>query len=161
MEIGTNLGISGQYFIAGLNNNSTKTSFISLEGLPGLCEIASNRFLKIASKTTETKVIQGLYDKTLSEVMNSNTQFDIVFFDGNHQYNATIEYFEKLKNNYSEDVILIFDDINWSEGMAKAWEYLKEQSGVYCIIDFFKTGIILYNPNKKVKPTNCKLFLTL
>lgn len=161
LEIGTNLGISGQYFISGLNKNLGTKNFTSLEGVPKLCEISSKRFQEIADKNTNVKVIQGLYENTFKQVTTTEMQYDLVFFDGNHKYQPTIDYFNLLKKNYSEDAILIFDDINWSKEMKQAWKYIQEQEGVYFIADFFKAGIVIYNPNIKNTKIKCNLFLTL
>jgi predicted O-methyltransferase YrrM len=161
LEIGTNLGISGQYFVAGLNKNPEKTSFTTLEGVPKLCDISAEQFHKIADNDTNIQVIQGLYEDTLSQITDSKKQFDLVFFDGNHKYQATIDYFNLLKNNYKKDAILIFDDINWSEEMQQAWKYIQEQDEIYFIADFFKAGIVLYNPNIKNTKIKSNLFLTL
>ena len=161
LEIGTNVGISGQYFISGLNKSNEITYFTSLEGLPKLCEISSERFHKIAEKNTNIEVIQGLYENTFEQVTNSNMKYDLVFFDGNHKYQPTIDYFNLLKNSYSENAILIFDDINWSGEMKKAWKYIQEQDGIYFIADFFKAGIVIFNPKIKDVKIKCNLFLTL
>lgn len=159
LEIGTNLGISGQYFLSALP--SGESYFTSLEGLPDLCKLASERFGKLENDS-DFEVIQGMYDATLPKIAATEQKFDIVFFDGNHHYQPTIDYFNLLKGNYSRDAILVFDDINWSSGMKKAWKYLQNESGVYCSIEFYKLGILLYNPEKKALPKrDVKLFLTL
>lgn len=159
LEIGTNLGVSGQYFLSAIRDEPSK--FISLEGVPGLCSIASERFDELAGKQTEFEVVQGLYDETLPKIAASGQTFDLVFFDGNHKYEPTLHYFDLLKDNFSRHAILIFDDIYWDEQMEKAWRQLKEIPGVYCTIDFFKLGIVLYDKKKQGLPrTDCKLFLT-
>ena len=57
LEIGTNLGVSGQYFIKGLEDKKN-TKFITLEGVKGLCEIASSRFDNLSSQD-RFEVIHG------------------------------------------------------------------------------------------------------
>lgn len=158
LEIGTNLGISGQYFLSALP--SGESHFTTLEGAPGLCKLASERFGKLEGDSG-FEVIQGMYDTTLPKIAATNKKFDIVFFDGNHKYQPTIDYFNLLKSNYSRNAILVFDDINWSSGMKKAWKYLQNDPGTYCSIEFYKLGIILYDTEKKDFPKkDVKLFLT-
>jgi predicted O-methyltransferase YrrM len=141
LEIGTNLGVSGQYFIAALEGK-INSKFISIEGVKKLCEIAETHFSKI-SQQVEFEVKHGLYDDVLEEVCLSNTQFDLIFIDGNHNYEATIKYFEMLKNNYSKNAILIFDDIHWSPKMTKAWKEIIVDPTVLLSVDLFKLGIVI------------------
>ncbi len=145
LEIGTNLGVSGQYFIAALEGK-INSKFITIEGVKRLCEIAVTRFSKI-SKQVGFEVKHGLYDDVLEEVCLSDTQFDLVFIDGNHNYEATIKYFEILKNNYSKDAILIFDDIHWSPEMTKAWKEIIVDPRVFLSVDLFKLGIVIVGAN--------------
>lgn len=159
LEIGTNLGVSGQYFIKALEEKP-KAYFTTLEGVKGLCEIASNRFETL---TTEDRfrVIHGLYDQTLPDLIKESNPFDFVFIDGNHHYNATLNYFEMLKENLADQAIVIFDDINWSSGMRKAWQEIRIQKGVVFSINFFKLGIVVFD-SKQTSPSknHYQLFLS-
>ena len=146
LEIGTNLGVSGQYFIKGLENKKN-TKFITLEGVKGLCEIALSRFDSLSSQDS-FEVIHGLYDQTLPEVLKSKIRFDLVFIDGNHQYEATLNYFEMLKDNLADKAMVIFDDIYWSEGMRRAWREICEQKGIVFSINFFKLGLVVFDTKK-------------
>lgn len=160
LEIGTNLGVSGQYFLKALEGKKN-TKFITLEGVKGLCDIAQQR-LTLLSTEQEFEVVHGLYDQTLIDIINKDIHFDLLFIDGNHRYDATLKYFELLKNNISDRVLVIFDDIHWSEGMRKAWQEIIAQKGVVFSINFFKLGIIVFG-SKQSQPTkdHFKLFLSL
>ena len=160
LEIGTNLGVSGQYFIKGLENKEN-IKFITLEGVKGLCEIASSRFDALSSQDC-FEVIHGLYDNTLPEVLKSKTRFDLVFIDGNHRYEVTLNYFEILKDNLADKAIVIFDDINWSDGMRRAWREICMQRGIVLSINFFKLGIVVFDPKKPdTSSQHHKLFLSV
>ena len=160
LEIGTNLGISGQYFIKALEGKKN-TKFISMEGVKGLCEIASTRF-DLISDQNHFEVVHGLYDKSLKNIVISNIYFDLVFIDGNHRYEATLKYFELLKNNLSDNAIVVLDDIHWSSGMRRAWREICTQKGIVFSINFFKLGLIIFD-SKQSKPTDdhYQLFLSL
>jgi predicted O-methyltransferase YrrM len=160
LEIGTNLGVSGQYFIKALKNKK-KSKFITLEGVKGLCEIADQRLTTI-SNDQDFEVIHGLYDQTLISEINKEIHFNLLFIDGNHRYDATLKYFELLKKNIADRALVIFDDIHWSEGMRKAWQEIITQRGIVFSVDFFKLGIIIFD-SKQSKPTNdhYQLFLSL
>lgn len=87
LEIGTNLGVSGQYFLRALCDNDIKDSnFITFEGVPDLCKISNKRFHKISKdKKCSFKIIQGLYEDTLQQVDDLELKFDLIFIDGNHK----------------------------------------------------------------------------
>ena len=45
----------------------------------------------------------------------------------------------KYSNN---NTIFIFDDIYWSEGMQRAWKYIKEHHKTKVTLDLFFVGIV-------------------
>ena len=55
----------------------------------------------------------------------------MVFIDGNHSEDATIRYFEESIKYSDQKTILIFDDIHWSSGMEKAWDYIRKSQWFY------------------------------
>ena len=57
LEIGTNLGVSGQYFLKGLDKKK-KSNFVTIEGVKKLCEMATDRFNNIGDKK-RFRVIHG------------------------------------------------------------------------------------------------------
>ena len=160
LEIGTNLGVSGQYFLKALEGKKN-TKFITLEGVKGLCDIAKER-LTLLSTEQEFEVVHGLYDQTLINLVNKEILYDLLFIDGNHRYDATLKYFELLKNNIADRALVVFDDIHWSKGMRKAWKEIIAQRGVVFSVNFFKLGMIVFDP-KQSEPTNdhFELFLSL
>lgn len=160
LEIGTNLGVSGQYFLKALEGKQN-TKFVTLEGVKGLCDIAQQSFKYICAER-KFELVHGLYDETLINISNKNIHFDLLFFDGNHRYDATLKYFELLKNNIAVRALVIFDDIHWSLGMRKAWQEIIAQKGVVFSINFFKLGMIVFD-SKQSHPTkdHFQLFLSL
>ena len=80
--------------------------------------------------------------------MSKFKQVDMVYFDGNHQEKATIEYFNQCLAKAHENSIFIFDDIYWSKGMKKAWEFIKGHSDVTVTIDLFEVGIVFFKKDQ-------------
>lgn len=66
------------------------------------------------------------------------------FFDGNHQEEATLQYFEACLKKTNEDSIFVFDDIHWSSGMTAAWNKIKAHPQVSISIDLFQLGILFF-----------------
>jgi len=136
LELGTSFGISTAY-LAKANKESTVYSF---EGCPEAIKIAKNNFKRL--NINNINLIEGEFKNTLSQNMKSINNIDLVFIDGNHQEIATIKYFEIFLKHANNNTIFIFDDINWSEGMMRAWEKIKNHSSTTVSINLFFVGII-------------------
>lgn len=156
LEIGTNLGVSGSYLLEGLRNKNGKLT--TMEGLPQLCEIASNQFSNIVPNS-KFEILQGLYDDTFPKVLKKEDTYNLIFIDGNHKKSPTIEYFEALKSRIGETAIFVFDDINWSHEMKEAWKIIKADEDVNFSIDMYRQGIIIIDRNEHQKKLEFNLHL--
>ena len=136
LELGTSLGISSLY-LAKANQNSKVFTF---EGCPETANIAEQNFKKL--NTNNINITLGDFNKTLNSKLEVIKTIDLAFIDGNHQEKPTIDYFEKCLKYSNNDTIFIFDDIHWSEGMEKAWNYLKAHQKITLTIDLFFVGIV-------------------
>ncbi len=137
LEIGTSLGIATAS-MSFANPNSTITT---LEGCPNTALVAEKSFKKF--KLNNINSVLGDFKKTLPQVLENDT-FDLIYFDGNHQKEATIQYFEYCLTTSNENTIFIFDDIYWSHGMQEAWNYIKNHAKVTVSIDTFYWGLIFF-----------------
>ncbi|MDT0644401.1 class I SAM-dependent methyltransferase [Zunongwangia sp. F363] len=72
------------------------------------------------------------------------TTYDLVFFDGNHQKQPTLDYFRQTLPFAHNDSVFIFDDIHWSSQMEAAWEEIKKHPAVTVSIDTFYWGLIFF-----------------
>ena len=142
LEIGTSLGLTTAY-LASANSNA---KVITLEGCPETMQVA-NENVKLL-KIENVKCILGNFDDTLPNAISEFSTLDFVFFDGNHTYKSTINYFENCLNNASENTVFVFDDIYWSIGMTKAWQEIKNNIRVTVSVDLFKMGIIFFRPQQ-------------
>ncbi|WP_175416216.1 O-methyltransferase [Aggregatimonas sangjinii] len=157
LEMGTNLGISGCYILEAIKNISG-SRMITLEGLPQLCEISETQFALIAAKS-KYDIRQGLFDDTFPVLLNEDIKFNLIFIDGNHKKDSTIDYFKNLKSKIDSSAIFVFDDINWSAGMREAWNSIKKDKDVNFAIDLNRQGIIIVDYEEKLKNITFKLHL--
>jgi len=140
-ELGTSFGISTCY-LAKANPKATITTF---EGCDESVKIANSNFSDL--QLNNIKIIHGDFKDTLKkEFALQNNNIDLIFIDGNHDQNATIEYFELSLNHSHNKTIIIFDDINWSKGMEKAWKYITQSRKTTVTIDLFFIGIVFLDP---------------
>lgn len=157
LEIGTNLGVSGSYILSALKN-VTDSRFVTMEGTPKLCELATTQFETIASEEQFT-VIQGLYKNTFPKMLEMPLHFDMSFIDGNHKFEPTLYYFTELKKKSNRPAIFIFDDIYLNSEMIKLWEVVKKDSDISFAIDLYKVGIVIIDSEEKQRNTDLKFFL--
>jgi predicted O-methyltransferase YrrM len=138
IELGTCLGITSLY----LKNAAPDARLFTLEGCPETAGIAASVFKK--ANINDIKQITGNFDDALPGVINSLDRLDFVFVDGNHQKDATLNYFEWCLPKVHENTLLIFDDIYWSEGMKEAWNMIKSHPRVTVTIDLFWIGLVYF-----------------
>jgi predicted O-methyltransferase YrrM len=139
IELGTSLGLSAVYFA----KSNPETPVYTLEGCPNTLEIAKANFNNLNIKNITP--ILGDFNETLTPLLKELKTVDFVFFDGNHQELATLDYFEKCLPYINDKTIFIFDDIHWSEGMIKAWNEIKGHPKTVVTLDLFFLGIVFFD----------------
>lgn len=137
LEIGTSVGISA----AAMTIDNPNCNLITLEGCKNTAEIAKKQFNKFNLTQITSKV--GRFETLLPQVL-ANKNYDLVFFDGNHQKEATLIYFEQCLPHAHNDSIFIFDDIYWSKDMTKAWNTIKNHPKITVSIDTYQWGIAFF-----------------
>ena len=135
-ELGTSFGISTLY-LSKANSNSNITTF---EGCKESAKIAIENFKKLDCTNIDT--IVGEFGETFSKKLVEKSNINMVFIDGNHSEDATIRYFEESIKYSDQKTILIFDDIHWSSGMEKAWDYIKKSQKTRVTVDLFFVGLV-------------------
>jgi len=144
LEIGTSLGMSTLALALG----NKKAKIITLEGCSETVKIPQNELHKYVKNKIDFKI--GEFGDTLPKVLE-NQKYDLVYFDGNHQKEPTITYFEQCLQTIHNDSIFIFDDIHWSKEMTEAWEYIKNHEKVKLTLDTFNWGIVFFRKEQQEK----------
>ncbi|TYA56731.1 O-methyltransferase [Formosa maritima] len=134
LELGTSLGIATHALQLG---NPTAT-ITSIEGCPNISNTAKLHL----ENTQNLNLLVGDFDLHIDTLEQES--FDLVFFDGNHNKEATLTYFDKLLPKTHNNTLFIFDDIYWSKGMTEAWETIKKHPKVSVTIDTFFWGFVFF-----------------
>lgn len=140
VELGTSLGISASYQAAALNLNG-KGNLYTLEGSPEIAKIAEETINLLGIENTS--VIIGPFFTTLRSVLKTAKPIDLFFNDGHHDHDAVVQYFYEALQFLSNEAVMVFDDISWSEGMRKAWKEIEEDNRVIATIDLQTMGIAI------------------
>ncbi|MFD1614947.1 O-methyltransferase [Gelatiniphilus marinus] len=136
LELGTSLGIATQ----AMHLANPKANITSIEGCLNISNFTKANFEK--HNLNHIKLITDNFDNA-TKAMASN-KYDFIFFDGNHQKEATLNYFETLLKTANNDSVFIFDDIYWSKNMTEAWETIKQHPKVKVTIDTFFWGFVFF-----------------
>ncbi|MDR2962674.1 MAG: class I SAM-dependent methyltransferase [Bacteroidales bacterium] len=136
LELGTSLGVSTVYMVSGY----PLARCITLEGAPEIAAIARETFAVCCKPLIE--LIEGNFNNTLPQALEQLEYVDFAFIDGNHQKEATLDYFQKILPYCNERSVLVFDDIYWSKGMCAAWQEICAHEQVSISIDLCKLGIV-------------------
>jgi predicted O-methyltransferase YrrM len=145
LELGTSLGLTTAYMAAA----NPKAQIITVEGSSDIIEIAKENFAALGLANIQT--VEGNFDDVLPQLSHQGRGFDLVFIDGNHRYQSTMNYFHQLLTTTHGNTILVFDDIRWSKEMEMAWAEIKNHPSVRCSIDIFFMGFVFFRSEFREK----------
>jgi predicted O-methyltransferase YrrM len=137
LELGTSVGLGTYCFYLG----NPEAKITTLEGCPNTAQIAIDHFKKYHSNNID--VIIGDFKETLPEIIDKGN-IDFVYFDGNHQKEPTLNYFNQCLKMVHNETIFIFDDIYWSKEMEDAWNTIRNHPKITVSIDTFFWGIVFF-----------------
>jgi predicted O-methyltransferase YrrM len=136
LEIGTSLGLA----TAALSLGNKNARITTLEGCPATLAVAKAHFENFNFENIAP--VQAEFSSYLKNQQPGHKQ--LIYFDGNHSREATLEYFGLLLPTATNESVWIFDDIHWSAGMEEAWEIIKKHPKVTVTIDTFQWGLVFF-----------------
>jgi predicted O-methyltransferase YrrM len=164
MEIGTSLGLATSALSLGHPNAKITT----IEGCPETARIAKENFQKFNLKNIQLEITEfNLYlnhprpktqdteptthnlQPTTCNLQPTTYNPQLIYFDGNHSKQATLQYFELLLPTITNETVWIFDDIHWSAAMTEAWETVKKHPKVKVTIDTFQWGFVFFRKEQE------------
>lgn len=140
LELGTCLGISAAYQLAGIQHNQLG-HLTTLEGAPALAQLSHEQLADLGQDRFE--VIEGRFADTLPNLLAQHSGWDWVFIDGHHDPEATLKYFNMIYPKLEQPALVIFDDVNWSAGMIRFWQECKKDLRIHAWWDLLKWGVCL------------------
>lgn len=138
LELGTAFGISTLY----LASAAPDSRIITIEGCIDSAHVAQENFEKTGMKNIS--VLMGSFEEKLPLAFQEMPSPDLIFIDGNHKKEATLNYFQEFLQHIHSESVLIFDDIHWSSGMESAWKVIKAHPRVKVTFDLFHLGIVFF-----------------
>jgi len=138
VEMGTSLGVSTMYLALPEKQNRVYT----IEGCTETADIANEAFKK--QELSNVNLFTGRFVDVLPVIFEEIETIDLLFVDGHHDKDATLEYFRMCKEKAGNNSIFVFDDIHWSEGMEEAWEEVHNDSDVTISADLYQLGLVFF-----------------
>ena len=117
----------------------------TIEGCNNIAKFTAQKFSSLGLNNIEQ--LTGDFSTFLNKL--SKNKYDLIFFDGNHQKEATLNYFETLLSSVHNNSIFIFDDIYWSVAMTEAWKTIKQHPKVVVTIDTYLWGLVFFRKEQQ------------
>ena len=154
LELGTNLGVSSAYLAAAQTRNAAGEAF-TLDASPYRQRVA--RKLHEECGLSNIHYVAGLFSDTVHDTLANIPLVDLAFIDGHHQYQPTLDYFTEILGHSAPECVFIFDDINWSDGMRRAWSELRRDPRFTVVADLNNVGIGITTEISSQLPVNVKI----
>jgi predicted O-methyltransferase YrrM len=138
LEIGTSLGLA----TSALSLGNPKASITTVEGCPETAKLAKLHLQKFNCNNVECVVKE--FNNYIQNCQLKTENCQLIYFDGNHSKEATLDYFNLLLPTITNETVWIFDDIHWSAEMEEAWEIIKKHPKVTVSIDTFQWGLVFF-----------------
>ena len=142
LEIGTSIGLE----TASLSIGNLKAKINTLED----CEDTAVNTQKLFDtfKLKNIQITVGEINEILPSILTNN-QYNLIYFNGNHQKETTLHYFNLCLKSVHNDSIFIFDGINLSSEMQEGWLTIKKHPKVTISIDTFFLGLIFFRKEQQ------------
>ncbi|MDO3694853.1 class I SAM-dependent methyltransferase [Wenyingzhuangia sp. chi5] len=142
LELGTSVGLG----TASMCFNNINIKVDTIEGCDKTLNIAEKQFKKYFNQDQITTYCGDFSDLL---PLLSVKKYDLIYFDGNHQKEATLKYFKECLKAKHNDSVFIFDDIYWSNDMEQAWEEIKNHAEVKVTVDLFQWGLVFFRKEQE------------
>ena len=117
VEFGTAFGVSGMYFLSGLEQNN-KGRLLTFEPNEVWAKMAKRNLSQISDRFNLTI---GTFEENVGNCLPSDCCIDMAFIDAIHTKEFVIPQLEIVIANSRSKAIIILDDINFSDSMRDCW----------------------------------------
>ncbi|HRI01116.1 MAG TPA: class I SAM-dependent methyltransferase [Saprospiraceae bacterium] len=134
LELGSCLGMSA----AAMAWAKPTACLLGVEGNPFLADHANK--LLAQHQISNAWIKSSLFTDFFQE--QDCSQFDLVYLDGDHHYDSTMQYIKILLTQLPSHAVILMDDIHWSHEMYSAWNEIKKLPRVNASLETIRLGIL-------------------
>ena len=138
VEFGTAFGVSGMYWLAGLEINQ-KGQMLTFEPNEEWADIADNNLSKICNRYLLTK---GTFEDNFHVLEAQEYGADLVFIDAIHKSDFVHSQLNLILKEVEPGALIVFDDINFSVDMKDFWKSTSEDTKYAGSFEFGNVGVI-------------------
>jgi predicted O-methyltransferase YrrM len=124
VEFGTAFGISGMYFLAGMEMNQ-QGQLLTFDPNDVWANLAKDNLSKISQRYQLTI---GTFEENIEKVLPRGASIDLAFIDAIHTREFVMPQMEIVLKYSQPGTIIIFDDINFSQNMRDCWNDVAKDS---------------------------------
>lgn len=124
VEFGTAFGVSGMYFLAGVESNK-KGLLLTFEPNAIWAKIAKDNLSKIGESF---RLFNGTFEESIEKALERTSCIDLTFIDAIHTREFVIPQLEIVISKSCSGAIIILDDINFSQNMKDCWREISTDS---------------------------------
>ena len=125
VEFGTAFGISGMYFLAGMEQVK-QGQLLTFDPNDVWAKLAKENLEQISPRFQLTI---GTFEEHIGQVLPAGKKIDLAFIDAIHTREFVMPQMEIVLKYSQPGTIIIFDDINFSQNMRDCWEDVARDSG--------------------------------
>lgn len=126
VEIGTAFGVSGMYWLSGINANKSGT-LLTFDPNAIWAKVAQSNLAMISPNYVSTV---DTFEETHHKILKPGDTIDMAFIDAIHQSGIVNNQFKLISQYCAPGSIILFDDINFSYDMWDCWVKIARSSQV-------------------------------
>lgn len=134
LEFGTSIGTGSIH----LKSGNPDSHLVTVEGCDQILSKAMKQF-DYWNLSGITTICSSFNDFIKLPALG---KYDLIFLDGNHSGEATLEYVNALFAQSHSQTIFILDDIRWSDDMWDCWNQLVTDPRFHVSIDLGRMGLL-------------------
>lgn len=124
VEFGTAFGISGMYFLAGMEQVQ-QGQLLTFDPNDVWAKLANDNLQHISPRYQLTI---GTFEENIEKVLPAGKKIDLAFIDAIHTREFVMPQMEIVLKHSQPGTIIIFDDINFSQNMRECWNDVARDS---------------------------------
>lgn len=138
VEFGTAFGVSGMYWLAGLEANRDGHLY-TFEPNTVWADIAAKNLARISGRFTLSR---GTFEDQAGVLDENRAQIDIAFIDAIHTSAFVLPQMELVLQHAAPGALLVFDDIHFSDDMASCWRRIAEDPRFCAAFELHHVGVV-------------------
>lgn len=138
VEFGTAFGVSGMYFLAGIEQVGNGVLY-TFEPNEVWAEVARRNLDEVSPRFVLTV---GTFEAHVDRVLDASKTIDLALVDAIHTGDFVDAQFALIKERLSPSGLVLFDDISFSDDMRRCWNKIAEAGDVRASVEVQGIGLV-------------------